>query len=205
MATRPHEIAPGHTAADWLKLELDPERHDAPDWQKAIQIFDDRIRGRFFDPVDELIGSEKRYGFSILAIDCLVMETLQGFREGRVHHHRKSKEIFKRFLLRWQLFTDSLPEGATADDLAGRFYAECRCALLHSGSTGEKLTVGISGKAFDFRSDGTLKINRTKLHVGLKKTFAEYLAELRIPESKKLRKDFKTKMDAIAGIAMADK
>jgi hypothetical protein len=80
------EIAPGYTVKCWKNLTLDSRQPDSTDWKKALQILDARISQRFLDPVDELIKadesrSRKTFGFAILAIDFLVIETLQGFRE----------------------------------------------------------------------------------------------------------------------------
>lgn len=77
------EIAPGYTVCCWKNLSLDPDQPNSQDWKKALEIFDARIRCRFLDPADALIAyeanySRKKFGFAILAIDCLVIETLQG-------------------------------------------------------------------------------------------------------------------------------
>ena len=73
------EIAPGYTVGCWKRLKLDPDVPNSDDWEKAVKIFDARIRKRFFHPVDVLIEhqshSKKTFGFAILAIDFLVIET----------------------------------------------------------------------------------------------------------------------------------
>lgn len=94
-----------------------------------------------------------------------------------------------------------MPLGEKPNDLAKLVYKDCRCALLHSGCTANGLRVGISGKTFAFKGGGALKINRTALHKGLKARFEGYLADLVAPEGRKLRENFKKKMDAICGVA----
>jgi hypothetical protein len=95
------EIAPYFRASDWKKLNLtNPAAPKAADWQKAISTFASRIEARFFDPVDVLVAAEvgkkrKKYGFATLAIDCLLIETLQGFYEGVSDHNRKSGPLLK--------------------------------------------------------------------------------------------------------------
>jgi hypothetical protein len=79
-------IAPGYTVSTWKALDLSGD--DVVHWFRAIKIFETRIRRRFLDPVDVLIaheiGQERgTFGFAILAIDCLLVESLQRFREGR--------------------------------------------------------------------------------------------------------------------------
>ncbi len=96
-------IAPGIHRDEWTKLQLDDET--SPDWNRAIEIFNARIGSRYLEPVDLLIKSddkrspiERRYGFSVLAIDCLLIETLQSFREGLPDTKGKSREMFETFL-----------------------------------------------------------------------------------------------------------
>src|SRR5205809_837140 len=96
-------IAPGFDELDWQALQLtDPE---SPDWQRGITIYDARIRGRFLDPAEQLIQAEtpldrqeRRFGFAVLALDCLLVETLQAFILGLTDTDRRSKEMFVSFL-----------------------------------------------------------------------------------------------------------
>jgi hypothetical protein len=72
------------------------------------------------EPVDFLIASEenkppseRRFGFSVLAIDCLVVETLGAFIEGLEHTEGKSKKTFCTFLRTRKQFAAEF----TTDDL----------------------------------------------------------------------------------------
>lgn len=129
------EIAPGYTVADWKALGLGG--NEVGQWSLAIEIFETRIRRRFLDPVDVLIAHEAEltrgtFGFAILAIDCLLLETLQRFREGRVKKGENGRLI--RTFLSERLgvnFDDGVDVGSKAD----RFYQRCRCGLHHSGQT----------------------------------------------------------------------
>jgi hypothetical protein len=162
------EIAPGYTVECWKCLSLDPDAPNSVDWHKAIEIFDSRIRRRFLDPVDELIkidGSRSRqaFGFAILAIDFLVIETLQGFREGKINHKGRdvSKNLIKGFLLQWDAFTSCLQRDDDSAKRAEQVYTGYRCALHHTGSTEGDLRIGITGKTFAFKNSHEVKINRT--------------------------------------------
>lgn len=202
----PLEIARGYSAEQWKALRLEPDAPDTADWQTAIAILDTRMRRRFFDPVDALIAleeakGEKTFGFAILAIDCLVIETLQGFREGFVNHDGKSTKLFTSFLKGWDSFKSCLPQGGDAEKLALRVYSDCRCALLHSGATDGELRVGISGPTFCFNGVHVEWINRTLLHENLKREFDGYVTSLRAKGGELLRRNFKKKMDAISGVA----
>jgi hypothetical protein len=195
------EIAPGYRVKDWKGLTLSEANGGTTDWNKAISIFDTRIRSRFIEPAQLLIDAEgggKRgtNGFAVLAIDFLLIETIQGFRRGLINHNGKSKELFKAFLTNWPTFLECLPLLSSADDLAGAVYEQGRCALHHTGST-DRIIVRKSGAMFVFHEDGQIVINRTLLHQQLVKAFDVYVAALRDPASTAMREKFKQKMDHI--------
>ncbi len=201
------EIAPGHRVRGWKSLILDENEGKSADWAKAIAILDARIRRRFIDPAQLLIDAENgtgrgTNGFAVLAIDFLLIETIQGFREGLTNHDRQSKALFKAFLTQWPVFTACVPSGEDSGDVAVRVFEQGRCALHHTGSTDRIIvrksdTGGKGGKVFVFHDDGRITINRTLLHEELTKAFDGYLAELSDPANIGLRKKFKDKMDHI--------
>lgn len=199
------EIAPGYTVGCWKKLRLNPDTPTSADWDTALKIFDERIRRRFLDPVGALIEAEKdrgqkMYGFAILAIDCLVIETLQGFREGKASHRGKSEERFANFLTGWDAFKVCLPKNCDSRSLAKRVYSGYRSALHHSGATDGAFRVGISGPVFDFKNEHEVKINRTCLHKELTREFETYLDDLCSQNGTELRRNFLKKMNAICGM-----
>lgn len=194
------EIAPYFRASDWRQLKLDNSTAITADWKTAIDAFESRIKVRFFDPVHVLIDAEKdkmpkRFGFAILAIDCLLIETLQAFYDGIVDHNRKSQELFTAFLRRWDTFKKSIAP-SEIESSAKLFYIDIRCALHHSGATGPNCRVTIFGEPVTIIGN-EIKINRTKLHAELEKAFMQYLSQLRDPANSALREKFKSKMDAI--------
>lgn len=198
------EIAPGYTVRDWKALDLDGG--DTAQWATAIRIFETRIRRRFIEPVDLLIaheiGQERgTFGFAILAIDCLLVETLQGFRDGCVKHHGKalkgkrsrSEELIVTFL------SERLDSWFNATT-GVKFYKHCRCAIHHSGQTDGDFRVRRSGALITFDGDG-VTVNRTAFHEALKHEFDIYLAELSDTSQSGPRANFKKKMDAICRIS----
>lgn len=81
------QIAPDVDASLWQGLKLDDP--NSSDWDKAVGILAASIRERYTEPVDFLIAAEetkpateRRFGFTVLAIDCLLVETLGAFIEG---------------------------------------------------------------------------------------------------------------------------
>lgn len=195
------EISPGHTVNDWMQLTLDENNYNTSDWQKAISILETRIRSRFIEPAQFLIDSEKeagrgKNGFAILAIDFLLIETIQGFRRGLVDHNRQSQSLFKSFLTQWPAYNSCVPADKDARKLAGDVYLQGRCALHHTGST-DRIIVRKSGAMFVFHDDGRIEINRTKLHRELTSDFNKYLEDLKAPSSVELRYNFRKKMHHI--------
>jgi hypothetical protein len=71
-------ISPKYKLNHWKALKFDKEG----DWLKAIEIVEDRIRGRFVIWIDK-IASEQFSGFAVIALDCLLLETLHGFMTGK--------------------------------------------------------------------------------------------------------------------------
>jgi hypothetical protein len=190
------QIAPGVDSTDWNKLQLD-DRNSA-DWTKAITIFKKRIYGRFIDPVDLLIDTdnlkpphERRFGFAIMAIDCLLVETLGAFLLGLEDTKNKSEATFSIFLTTRPLFKKHFTSVA-----ARRFYYDFRCGILHQAEvagTGKVWSVG----DLLHEESGRLTINRTRFHEQLKAEIQNYLAELADPKNTKLRAHFRKKMSFI--------
>ncbi len=196
-------VSPKYTVTFWRGLVLDPDNPKQEDWLKAVDVLRDRIQGRFIKPAQTLIDVDKAnkpqtFGFAILALDCLVLETIQGFRQGVSNHTGQSARLFKAFLSTLQPFTACLGAGMVAEAKAEEFYKQGRCALHHSGAT-EKMTVGISGQMMRFEN-AQITVNRTLFHTELVAEFDRYLAALTDPQSVDLRKKFLLKMNPICGL-----
>jgi len=129
-----------------------------------------------------------------MALDCLLIETLQQFREG-VHETPRwqSLQYFQRFLTETAL-GEYFDEG-----MAERFYTHIRCGILHQaeikGSSRIRIdTPDLVRWANDRQG---LVINREKFHEKLVEVFEDYVAQLHDPDNQDLREKFKIKMDAI--------
>lgn len=53
-------------------------------WNKAICIFEDKIRGRYLDVISRIDNNDCLHndGFVIMALNCLLIETLLQFKNG---------------------------------------------------------------------------------------------------------------------------
>lgn len=194
------QIAPGVKAAEWQRLRLDDPA--SPDWGRAVEILRERIQRRFLDAVDYLISAEelkpsteRRFGFVILAIDCLLVETFGAFIEGLEDTDRKSKATFCKFLTTRSEFARDFTNKA----LAKQFYEEFRCGVLHQAEVGGESKIWSVGPLLQVDS-GRITVNRSEFHRRLKADFETYLRELLDPANTSLRKNFRKKMDFISRI-----
>ncbi len=194
------DIAPNFSDADWKQLELE---NSEDDWQKAIDVFKQRLFARYIDPVDILIEAEKkvtsknkRFGFTTLAIDFLLMETLQAFREGLPDTNGQSARVFKNFLKESPRFS---PYFTTEHELHA-FYTQFRCGILHQAEVQSSALVWSVGDLYD-RMTTPETVNRMFVHRALKEDLEDYIKLLRNPASLDERTAFKNKMDALVNRA----
>src|SRR5438067_3408767 len=191
------QIAPGVNASAWHDLKLDDPK--AADWNRAVEILVSRIRDRYLGPIDFLIQSEEAkpaaqrpFGFTVLAIDCLLVETLEAFIEGLEDTDGQSKKVFRRFLRTRKQFAAEF----TSDDIANRFYEQFRCGILHQAETGGDSKVWSVGPLLRVEGNA-ITVNRNKFHDCLKTEFQTYLSELRDPQNSTLRGNLLKKMNFI--------
>jgi hypothetical protein len=193
------EIAKGVEHTDYLKLDLSNSSNK--DWQIAINYFEKRICERFIEPINVLIEAEKKmnaadkkFGFTILAIDFMLVETLQSFIEGKINTNGKSSKVFKRFLTERENFKEYFESKFNPGD----FYDDFRCGILHQSQTFGDTKVWTIGELI--RKLGKYVIvNRELFHKKLIAEFDMYLKNLRLQENEKLLNNFKLKMDYICG------
>ncbi len=176
---------------DWAALDFTKET----DWQIAIDIFEDRIRGRFLDIVDE-IQEYVFAGFAVMALDCLLIETLQQFFEGVHETPRGQSEMYFRRFLTQTSFAPFFDD----DDKSRLFFDHIRCGILHQAEVKGNSRIIITGGTPMVRQvDNGLIINRQLFHQQLAWEFNHYVARLRQndPPDDELRRKFRRKMDAI--------
>jgi len=191
------QIAPNFEAEQWKALNLDDETN--VDWNLAISALDSRIRERYINPADFLVNAEqktpaveRRFGFAVLAIDCLLVETLGAFLDGLEETTGRSMNIFCKFLTSRPQFSKHFPQS-----LAEQFYKEFRCGVLHQAEVGGNSKVWSIGPLVHKDGDSVI-VNRNEFHACLKSAFAAYLEELRDPTNTQLRSNFRKKMNFIA-------
>ncbi|PZR20504.1 MAG: hypothetical protein DI539_10660 [Flavobacterium psychrophilum] len=161
------KISPKYYQSDWRALDL--TKNNKNDWSKAIDIFKDRIEGRYLKQIEALdtnADKDIRFysGFAIMSLTCLLIETLEQFWTGNPQTSRKSKTSIKKKLNLWnKIFkkdqstisndalafynffqrSDKFRSFFDTHEKANVFYTKIRCGLLHQGQTKGKSLIHI--------------------------------------------------------------
>jgi hypothetical protein len=196
------QIAPGVSTEQWAALESVLDDPQSPRWQEAVEILRKRIDERFMNPVRLMLADDapkdwkdRRHGFAIVAIDCLLIETFESFIEGEPDPRNMAGLMFVAFLT-------TRPSFAAHFDAtkARQFYLDFRCGILHQAEIKGESRVWSEGPMIRMSGNGMI-INRTLFHEAIEKELAKYLADLGNPAEVVLRNNFRKKMKFIARMA----
>lgn len=117
-------IAPGYEVEDWKKDRIELINDINNDclslelWKKAYNHFYERIESRFLNPIRWILenGENRGEGFSVVALQCILIEFLESFYQGLIYTTKKedlrpfeynsSKKLFREFLLKHMPFSD---------------------------------------------------------------------------------------------------
>ena len=197
------------------------------DWKDAIKLLKERVYERYFNPLKILIDNSenKGEGFTILTIECALVEFLATLEDGRIFkrnklptdkhcYYRRSAKIYQKFLRTTAIFdryfyssTGEKPLFTPYD-----FYLNVRCALIHEAQTREKWEVKIyktneqdkvNEICFDQTSDGKKLVYRTALYKKLVEYFNSFVTTQLTQENdrgKTLRKHLARKIDHLAEV-----
>ena len=166
------------------------------------------MKERFFTCIDALVKADTKPdlnssssppdahcipGFSIMALCCLLVETLQGFRTGVSPN---TKGLFIKFLRR-PAFGAAFAE----DNIAECFVNGIRHGILHEAET-RKWVIWreTPNQIAEPLNDGYV-LNRTLFYEAVKREFESYLKELTDPGSLEPRQKFKEEMNRICETA----
>lgn len=131
------------TSEHWIQLDLSTEAG----WKTAIEIFEDRIQYRYLDAVQVLKAEDdayyrkyvrRRFGFAIMALDCLLLETLAQFYEG-LKDSDQARNVLglnnTRFYVRFLSQSSFVLQNCFDKEKAELFYRTIRCGILHQAET----------------------------------------------------------------------
>lgn len=198
------------TVMDWSSLNLGKgdDFGNEKDWETAFQIFEDRIKGRFIDAIEILkneddISKTRRFGFAIMSLICLLIETLAQFYEGFVNSRGVSRRIYTDFLSHNSFVLKNFFDVNHAQ----KFYETVRSGLLHHTETDKSSLIRYRNSSkpdlpFETNGDG-LTIYWTAFYDLLKQEIEAYTSKLKEPQNSddlSLRKNFRKKMNHICGL-----
>lgn len=199
------KISPNYFQEDWRKLKL--TKNNKEDWSKAIEIFKDRIEGRYFKQIEALDTNCDRTiglysGFAIMSIACLLIETIEQFWKGNIQNSRvypatnKKKNFFSFIFSKNEINNDSycyydffqrsetLKVFFDTPEKASVFYIKIRCGLLHQGQTKGKSLIHIRNSEPTIKwldenniNEG-ISINRRKFIIEIRKVYEDYINKI---------------------------
>jgi hypothetical protein len=150
---------------------VDYERYiDNQDKELIASFIFNRLHSRYLKPylfVDRVYKEQYKNGFAIMASCCLLIETLQSFRNGWGDSDRKSAQAFRDFFSSDKNFTELKTKGQD-------FYENVRCGILHQGETCRGWTIDRGSKAL---IDGK-KIHSVTFLRRLEKSLQDYCDQL---------------------------
>lgn len=140
--------------------------HAAKDRAKIADMIQLRFNERYLDPA---LDNQKRHGFSILAMGCLMVEALESFRNGW-NKSRSSEGAFCSFFHAHDEFKDLRP-------VAHDFYHAVRCGILHQAETTDNWRVHRGPELF-VESGSVRWVSASEFAKGLKSVLARYHSDL---------------------------
>jgi hypothetical protein len=187
-------ISPKYTSDHWQALD----QQRSADWPTAVDIVRDRIEGRFLRFANDWLKDEYS-GFVVLAIDCLLVETVQQFIDGLPDGNEQSGRLFKKFL-EGPRFQPAFNTKKARQD----FYKDIRCGLLHQAEAKNQWLirrqqatllqkVGLGGYILDVKL----------FHKAIQDSLEDYFADIRKAERADLRANLWTKMNHICNVRVA--
>lgn len=183
------------------------------EWKAAFELLYTRIRTRFLNPIDWIL--EKRHdvgeGFSVVALQCILIEFLEAFYQGKIFttskapqefEYNSSKQLFSDFLMKHKPFSEHFTTKANANG----FFDNVRCGLLHEAAT--KKTSRINNAPthdmlvlFEANDPSNMRIYRENFYRAIIEFVESYKSELL--SSRALQINFIRKIDDICGIKHA--
>lgn len=170
------KLSSSTTVAHYRALEAEGNR------EALGRFIVERFNERYFEPIQR---SPSKHGFAVLAIACLVIETIESFYQGRADTKRVSCKMFQDFFAR-----DTVLKVFSGGN--SWFYYDIRCGILHQSEARGGWRVLRKGPLLDKKEKA---INATALMRELRQVVALYAAEIETDEE--VWNNFKRKMSAV--------
>ena len=155
------------------------------DQEKIANLIYERFFERYIEPFED---NKSKHGFSMMAVSCLMIETLYCFQNGQKRTVGPGGDVFEKF------FSDSIH----LKEFVGfgrEFYSKIRCGILHQGETYGGWKILRKGAIF---VQANKTINATKFMKALKDELREFTGKLKSEHlSSKIWKNVIKKLDYI--------
>ncbi|WP_044478131.1 hypothetical protein [Paenibacillus antibioticophila] len=198
-------ISPNYKIRDYTELDLRIDS-DQETWDKAIDIFKDRIEGRFLLLIQELshkAGFDYKsfeYSFSSMALCCLLIETLFQFYKGLNETRRgynwqgMNVDAFKHFFRESEYFSSYI-----SDNESEVFYRDIRCGILHQAQTKRNSQLTIDQDQMIHSIDNGIRVDIGIFTDALIQEYESYTRRIKCAQdgSITLRENFIRKMNFI--------
>ncbi len=165
-------LAPGYSLGRVQELINSKNPEDKPKVAKFIKC---RLSSKYLFPFENQDKDEKS-GFAMMACYCLLIETLQAFREGKDQTERQQNGCAFCHFFRNE--TEN-PLGVF-ENIATDFYKNVRCGLLHQGETSNGWKIRRDGDLFNTE---TKTINANKFGGALKEVLERYVECLKTDDA----------------------
>jgi hypothetical protein len=121
------------------------QKYSDIDWNSldaAVEAFDERIQKWYIEPIQHLISASVHFGFPVIGLTCLLIDTLSQYSAGELE---SSRNKFKKFVqANLSSFSQSLPtpidvpqpngSNRSIVDYADVLYSGFRCGILHEAN-----------------------------------------------------------------------
>jgi gamma-glutamylcyclotransferase (GGCT)/AIG2-like uncharacterized protein YtfP len=227
------KIAGNHTVKDWKRDRIVLLKNPGNDqlWQNAFNVFRARVKSRFLSPIEKILsGNEnKGEGFSAVAIQCILVEFLEAFYQGKVYaayspddelesraaklglrvdqlrghnqpnEYSSSSKLFRDFLTGHEPFRTWFDRNSKA----AAFYTDFRCGLLHEAATKKTAIIraGSDDGPIIEKDSNSFILYRNSFQKAILSFVEAYFDDLLVNDALKLA--FIRKMDDICQIARA--
>ena len=153
------KLSSKHTVRDYLRMENERDQRGIA----AMILL--RHRERYVNPVE---CSSAKHGFASMALACLLIETIQSFKEGLEDTKGHSRKMFQDFLAAESGFAEfaNIPDG---------FYEDIRCGILHQGESRAGWTIKRQGPLIDKHNK---RLNATRFLRAVDASLSGYCHEL---------------------------
>lgn len=175
------ELASGFTVRDYESAR------NARDRDAIAEAIRSRFTERYIGPISS--DASGKHGFATMALSCLMIETLESFRQGWETSNRQSKAAFCLFFDAAEPFKDFRGH-------VQAFYTHVRCGILHQAETTGGWRIRRSGPLLD---PTALTINATRFLEALRQVLDTFCDSLKgSPWDDPVWKRVRTKMNAIS-------